>query len=325
VNPVTPVNPVNRKHEMQLLPTTLALLFCLGAALLQVPAALASAFCGDTGVWLQILGGGGPELTDGQAGASYVVFVDNQARLLVDAAPGASVNFDRSGARVEDLDAVVFTNLHAHQAADFPAFIKGSFFANRDRPLPVFGPDGAGPYPDTETFVERLIGPEGAFAYLADFLTFRSSGGYRVAARNVPATGQRRWAQFGSDHIRLSAIPVHHGAVPALAWRVDIGDQSIVFTGSFSNRTNVVPGFARGTDALVVHHAIPEGTRGEPTDLHVTPGQIGQIAQQAQARMVVLGHRMMRTRGLESISRQAIEEHYSGPLIFANDLECWGL
>jgi ribonuclease BN (tRNA processing enzyme) len=316
---------VKRKQDRRLRASGTSILLLTLAVLAHTPAALASAFCGDTGVWLQILGGGGPELNDGQAGASYVVFVDDRARLLVDAAPGASVNFDRSGARFEDLDAVVFTNLHAHQAADFPSFIKGSYFASRDRPLPVFGPDGAGPYPDTETFIERLFGPEGAFAYLADFLTFRASGGYRIAARNVPATGQRRWAQFGSDHIRLSAIPVHHGDVPALAWRVDIGDQSIVFTGSFSNQTNVVPGFARGVDALVTHHSIPEGTRGEPTDLHVTPGQIGRIARQAEARMVVLGHRMTRTRGLESISRQAIEEHYSGPLIFANDLECWGL
>lgn len=306
-------------------PLSFSLLLTLAGALAYVPAGYATPFCGDQGVWIQILGGGGPELNDGQAGASYVVFVDNHARLLVDAAAGSSVGFDRAGANFADLDAVVFTNLHAHQVGDFPAFIKGSTFAGRDRPLPVFGPDGEAPYPDTVTLIERLIGPEGAFPYLADFLTFRSSGGYKVNARNVPATGQRRWAQFGSDHLKLSAIPVHHGPVPALAWRVDIGDQSIVFTGSFNNRNNVVPTFAKGVDALVIHHSIPEGTRGEPTELHVTPRQIGQIAQQADARMVVLGHRMLRTRGVESLSRNAIEENYPGPLIFANDLECWGL
>ena len=282
-------------------------------------------FCGDAGVWIQILGGGGPELNDGQGAASYLVFVDNKARLLVDTAPGSSVGFDKAGGNVADLDAMVFTHLHADHAADFPAFIKGSYFAERDRPLPVLGPDGADPYPDTETFVNRLIGPEGAFAYLADFLTFRSSGGYKVSPRNIPATGQRRWAGFGSPNLRLSAIPVHHGPVPALAWRAEIGDFSIVFTGDFSNLKNNMPQFAEGADALVIHHAIPEGTRGSATELHVTPGQIGQIARQAGVRMVILGHRMNRTRGLESISRKAIEEHYDGPLIFANDMECWGL
>jgi len=310
---------------MQSMPKLALAMFAGAAAWLLQGTAHGSAFCGDKGVWLQILGGGGPELNDGQSAASYVVFVDNHARLLVDPGPGSAAGFDRAGARFEDLDAVVLGNLQAHHAADLPAYVKGSLATPRTRPLPVFGPDGEGPYPDTTTFVDRLIGPEGAFAYLADVLTFRAGGGYKLTAQNVPATGQRRWARFGSDHLRLSAIPVQHGAVPALAWRVDVGDQSIVFAGSFGTRTDGLVAFASGADALVVHHGVAEGTRGELTDLFVTPGQLGQIAQQAGVRMLVLGHRMMRTRGVESVSRQAIEEHFTGPLIFANDLECWGL
>lgn len=303
------------------------------AAAMLLTAALAGAaepgdptpFCGDEGVWIQILGGGGPELDDGQAGASYLVFQDGKARLLVDTAPGSSVGFDKSGGAFADLEAIVFTHLHADHAADFPAFVKGSYFAEREALLPVLGPDGGGPYPDTETFVERLIGENGAFAYLADFLTFRSSGGYKISPRNVPASGRRVWSGFGSEHLRLAAIPVHHGPVPALAWRAEIGGMKIVFTGDFNNLKNHMAEFADGADALVIHHAIPEGTRGAATDLHVTPGQIGDIAAAADVRMVILGHRMNRTRGLESISRQAIEDSYDGPLIFANDLECWGL
>jgi len=282
-------------------------------------------YCGDNGVWLQILGAGGPELTDHQASASYVVWQDNVARLLVDTAPGSSVQFDKAGARIEDLDAIVFTHLHVDHSADFPAYIKGSFFAERTTPLKVFGPSGGGPYPDTTTFVERLIGPEGAYAYLADFLTFKSSGGYKVTATNVPSKGNRRWAKFRSDNIKLSAIPVNHGPVPAIAWRVEIGGHAIVFSGDFNNEKNVLGKFAKDADALVIHHAIPESARGTARKLHVTPSQIGRIAATANPRMVVLGHRMSRTRGVESLSREKIEENYTGSLIFANDMECWGL
>ena len=35
--------------------------------------------------------------------------------------------------------------------------------------------------------------------------------------------------------------------------------------------------------------------------------------------------RTNRTRGVQSQSRVAIEAEYSNPLLFANDLECWGL
>jgi len=282
-------------------------------------------YCGAQGVWVQILGAGGPELDDGQAGASYLVWLDNHARVLVDTAPGSSANFDRAGAKFVDLDAIAFTHLHADHSADFPAYVQGSYFTERDRPLTVLGPTGNDQFPDTKTFVERMIGRQGAYPYLADFLTYRSDNGYKINARNVPATGQRRWSRFGTEFVRLSAIPVHHGIVPALAWRVEVGDKVIVFSGDFNNEKNVVAKFAENADALVVSHAIPESARGTARDLHATPGQLGLVATQANARMLILGHRMNRTRGRETQSRDAIEKNSQGSLIFANDMECWGL
>lgn len=299
---------------------TIALLLTASAAFAQD-----APFCGDKGVWVQILGAGGEELNDGQAGSAYLIWIDNRARLLLDTGPGSSVGFDRSGASFADIDAIAYTNLQVDHSAAFPAFIAGSRNAERDRPLPVLGPDGNDDWPDVDTFVSRMIGPEGAYPSLADFLTYRSSGGYKVDPRKVPATGRRRWSRFSSDNFRLSAIPVHHGGVPAVAWRVEVGDYRVVFTGDFNNQKDVIAEFAEGADALVVSHSIPESARGDARDLYATPGQLGSIANRAGVRMMILSHRTNRTRGLESISRSAIEEHYKGPLIFANDMECWGL
>lgn len=282
-------------------------------------------FCGDEGVWIQILGAGGPELNDSQGGSGYLVWIDNQARLLIDTASGAAARYDEAGADFNDLDAIALTHLHASHTTDLPAFVEGSINLGRERPLPVFGPSGSDEFPDTETFVSRLIGPLGAYPYLADFLTYKSRGGYKLSPRNVPATGRRRWARFGNEHFRLSAMPVQHGTVPAIAWRVEIGDQLIVFAGDFSNAKNVIPEFAKGADALVVSHAIPENARGQASELFAQPSQIGRVASQAGVRMLILGHRTNRTRGVESQSRAAIEAEYSDPLLFANDLECWGL
>ena len=287
--------------------------------------AMEAPFCGDTGVWVQILGAGGPELDDRQGSASYLVWIDNKARLLVDTGAGSSVSFDRSHANFEDLDAIVFTHLHVDHTVDFPSYIKGSYFAERDRPLPIFGPSGNEIMPSTKEFVGKLIGPDGAYRYLSDFLTFKSSGGYKVTAKNVQASGRRRWSRFGTENFRLSAIPVHHGIIPAVAWRVDTKDYSIVFTGDFSNEKDTVRKFAKDVDMLVVHHAIPEGTRGAARSLHVTPTEIGRVAGGAGAKTIVVSHRMNRTRGRESASRAAIEENFHGSILFANDMECWGL
>ena len=282
-------------------------------------------FCGDEGVWVQILGAGGPELDDARGGSSYLVWLNNQARLLVDAAPGAALRFDEAGARFEDLDAIALTHLHVDHSAGLPAFLKGSKFLERTRPLTLLGPSGNALFPDIQTFLERLIGPAGAYPYLADFLTRESSGGYRLRVRSVPAQGRRRWAGFGSEHFSLAAVPVHHGDAPALAWRVAIGGQSIVFTGDFSNQRDLIASFAKDADALVVSHAVPETARGPVRDRHARPSQLGRTASRASVRMLILGHRMNSTRGRESQSRQAIEAHYGGPVIFADDLECWGL
>ena len=40
--------------------------------------------CGAHGVWLQVLGSGGPELDDGRASSGYVIWRDGKARIIVD-------------------------------------------------------------------------------------------------------------------------------------------------------------------------------------------------------------------------------------------------
>ncbi|MDE0224489.1 MAG: MBL fold metallo-hydrolase [Gammaproteobacteria bacterium] len=281
--------------------------------------------CGEEGVWIQMLGSGGAELDDRRSAASYLIWLDARAVLLVDPGPGSSLRFDEAGAEFADLDAIVFTNLLAERTADFPGFVAGSFNAERVRPLTVLGPDGDEAYPSTREFVERLIGPGGAYAHLAGYLSFRSPGGYKINTRNVPAMGQRRWAGFGTKNLSLSAVPVHHGDVPSLAWRAEVAGYSLVFTGNFNNRNDIVADFARDADALVIHLAIPEFARGAVRERFVRPSQIGRIASRANVGSVYLGHRTTRTLGRESASRDALTEHYTGPLVFADELECWGL
>jgi len=281
--------------------------------------------CGETGVWIQILGAGGPELNDARGASSYVVWVDNHARLLVGTAPGASVSFDRINARFDDLEAIVLTHLHADHSSDLPAFVKGGRLQPREEPLTILGPEGNETFPDTKTFVNRLIGPEGAFPYLTDSLARKPGSGFRLRVWNVPAKGRKRWTGFSSDHLWLSAVPVHHGGVPTVAWRAEAAGKSIVFAGDFSNQKDLVAGFAKDVDALVVSHALPETARATARGEFAAPGTLGRVAARADARMLLLGHRTNATRGRESQSIEAIEREYLGPIIFADDLECWGL
>ena len=281
-------------------------------------------YCGDEGVWLQILGSGGADITDQRSAASYLVWNGEHARLLVDTGSGSALRFDEAGADFADLDAIVFTRLQAYNTADLPSLLEGSLRTGRTRVLPILGP--ADPNGEsTSAFIDRLIGPGGAYPYLSRFLGVDSPGGFRISGRDVSSTGTRRWAEFGTDNIKLAAIPVHHGGLPALAWRVEIDGYSVVFAGGFSNQKGTVARFAEDADALVVHHAISESARGRIRDLYSRPSELGRIATAANVRMLILGHRTSRTLGMESVNTRAIREQYAGPLIFGDELECWGL
>jgi hypothetical protein len=98
--------------------------------------------CGGEGVAVQVLGSGGPELEDKRASSSYLVWQEGRARVLVDAGGGSALRFGESGAKMSQLDVILFTHFHVDHSADFPALIFSSWFEERDRPLPVVRPSG---------------------------------------------------------------------------------------------------------------------------------------------------------------------------------------
>jgi len=53
------------------------------------------------------------------------------------------------------------------------------------------------------------------------------------------------------------------------------------------------------------------------------PSAIGMTAANAHVRQLVLSHRMLRTLGKENETRAEIQRRYSGPIAFANDLDCF--
>ena len=106
------------------------------------PAAAQS--CGAQGVAVQVLGSGGPELQDKRAMSSYLVWENGQARVLIDAGGGSALRFGESGAQMSQLDVILFTHFHVDHSADFAALIKSSWFEDRKRPLPIYGPPGNG-------------------------------------------------------------------------------------------------------------------------------------------------------------------------------------
>lgn len=277
--------------------------------------------CGATGVAVQVLGSGGPEAADRRASSGYLLWRDGRARLLVDAGGGVKLRFGEAGATMADLDAVVFTHFHADHASDFAALVKSSYFEDRSRALPVYGPPGNALMPGAVAFADALFGEAGAFRYLGDFLD--GSASYTLEPQDVKADGKVVAVGKFSD-LRLRAAAVEHGPLPALAWRVEIGGVAVAFSGDTSGKGELAA-LARDADIFVAHNAVPVGTTGAVHALHMTPDDIGRIAAQARVKKLVLSHRMLRTLGREAETLAAIRTHYAGPVEFADDLSCYGV
>ena len=96
-----------------------------------------------------------------------------------------------------------------------------------------------------------------------------------------------------------------------------------MFSGDTNGDNGNLEQLAKGADLFVAHNAIPEGERGAARQLHMPPSVIGRIAATAGVRQLILSHRMLRTLGRESETRAVIARVYSGPVTFADDLDCF--
>ncbi len=286
--------------------------------------ALATGTCRDVSLGIQILGSGGPEMTDQRASTGYLIWRDGHARVLIDMGPGSMLRFEQTGAQVNDLQVILLTHLHVDHSADLPALIKAGYFTRRNVDLPVYGPTGNTLMPGTTAFVADLFNSaSGVFRYLGSYLNGEDT--YRLLPHDISAEGKQSTIAVNDRRFKITAVSVHHGPIPALAWRIDLAGQAIVISGDMNGDNHTLELLATGADILIAHHAIPEDAHGTARDLHMPPSVIGTIAATAKVKQLVLSHRMMRTLGNETESEKIIRHHYGGRIVFGDDLQCFSL
>ncbi len=288
--------------------------------------------CPSEGAALQVLGSGGPIAEAGRAGTSYLLWMDGQPRLLIDAGAGSFLRFAEAGASVAPLDAILLTHLHADHVGDLAGILNSGGFEGRSDSLPIIGPDSAERFPGTTEFLRRLISKDaGAFAYNGGFLDGTENKPH-LSPRDI-VTDQGSAAPAGldvSDAYSVLAHPVNHAAAPALGYVVELsaeyGGARFVITGDQSAFSQRFAADNAGTNpAILFAHHVINGEPGQPRGLHRTPAEIGQLAAGLGAQQLVLTHNMERSISRIDDSRTAIAESYDGPVSVATDLECYPL
>jgi ribonuclease BN (tRNA processing enzyme) len=294
-------------------------------------AAGAQTRCAASPLMLQVLGSGGPFPANPRASSGYLVWRQGKPIVMVDAGGGTFLRFAEAGAHIKDLSLIAISHLHPDHVADLTALLWQSDRL-RDKPLKLAGPSGAGPFPPIDRFVRSLFDSAGgAFPFLAGTLGQKGTG-VRLEVFTVDVNTETPARVLKEDDVEVTAVGVPHGDVPTAAFKIRVGDRSVVL-GSDQNGTNPrFVDFAAGTDLLLLHLALTQGAGDAIALRHARPAIVGQVARAVRPRRLVLSHLIQATPPVETghYSQSNLEQSvaevrksYQGPLDIASDLQCF--
>ncbi|MET9229315.1 MBL fold metallo-hydrolase [Lentzea sp. NPDC003310] len=207
-------------------------------------------------------------------------------RVWMDAGTGTLGPLQRH-TRLEDLDAIWISHLHADHSADLLTAYYALLFADVERsPVPLYGPPG---------IADRLAG-------------FLTNGPVRSPVERAFAVTELHdghEAEVGS--LRLTTAAVEHG-LPAFAVRIEAEGRSLTYSGDTAPCASL-EALARDTDLLLCE---AESAVRAQDAVHHTPEDAGATAAAAGAGRLVVTHVGRFLTMEEAVARAA--ERYAGPV-----------
>jgi ribonuclease BN (tRNA processing enzyme) len=271
---------------------------------------------------------GAPMPVAGRGGISSALIVDKRV-FVVDCGRGSPSAFVDAGLDFTRLEAVLITHLHADHTGDLPGMLLYPWGVRigEEGPLPpirVYGPSrpdelpaGDGdfhrettihpelPAPGTTDLVEDILA---AYAYHLNIMPLDAlmpDAGALVRGIDIhapPRTEGRAQVPvvvFEDEVVRVNTIAVTHGrAHPALAYRFDTADGSVVFSGDTTVNDDLIA-LAQGADILVhcvadLNYLEEHGVTGVALErmasLHTDVSEVGGVAERAGVHELILNH-----------------------------------
>ena len=276
-----------------------------------------------------VLGSGGPGAA-GRAASSYLIFIDGDARILVDAGPGSFARLGEAKASLADTGIVLLTHLHIDHAGEIPGLFKARAVSGSG-PIVfnVWGPTGSkgggedAYFPGTREFLRLLFGPKGAFAYLNDFAAPITLHTHDIPApvKSAPVKSAPREI-LKQGGVSITAIAGHHGDAPSVIYRVEHAGRSVTFSGDIDAQgLPALKCIAKSTDLLVFNTVVldPPGSPAILYTLHTPPQAIGQLAKEVGAGALLLSHISPAVDGAQQAVMDSIRLNYAGSVTFAQD------
>jgi len=264
---------------------------------------------------------GAPMPVADRGGICSAVVVDDRI-YLIDCGRGSPSAFVNAGLDFTRLTAIFLTHLHADHCGDLPGMILYPWGVRGGRngpldPVQVIGPSRpealpAGdpqfrrisiihpdrPAPGTADLVDCILA---GYAYHLNVMPLdaRMPDPAALVRGNDVRIGTEPVDVWSDDAVRVSAVRVTHGhAEPALAYRFDTADGSLVFSGDTTVNDDLIA-LARGADILVHQVAdldylrrsgVGEADLAHLAGLHTDVTEVGGVAERAGAGELILTH-----------------------------------
>jgi len=295
------------------------------------------------GMHILILGSGGPDGADHErASSGYVIFVNGQAKILMDAGGGSYERLVKTGIDIKNLEIILLTHLHIDHTSDLSAIIKLMYFQNRiagtvrSVPFHVYGPEMNGiPFPDTDIpqypsisfYINQHYSKEiGTERYLNIFTKAIGAGEFNYIAHDLPADVTTPIMEIVNENgLVIESIAVNHGPVPAVAFRISYNNKIIVYSGDTTSNTENMITLSQNADLVFYDTAITDTLPGDIiSNLHTTPTRMGQVATAANIKTLILTHLTGTTLPrLGEIKHSIRLQNFTGEIEEAEDFEVY--
>lgn len=272
---------------------------------------------------LVLLGtGGGPTPKVTRSAPAFAVAVDD-ATYIVDCGNGVARQMAKAALPFRSLRAVFITHHHSDHNADYGNLFLLLWAAGLKAPVDAYGP------PPLSRMTEQFLDLN---AY--DIATRIADEGRPplaplIRAHDIASAGE----VYCDERVRVSCALVEHPpVVPAFAFRFDLADRSIVFSGDTAPCDSLVE-LAQGADVLV-HEVLYEPAldeicarldnatrlRQHLLDSHTTADQVGVVAREAGVKCLVLSHFVPADSVADELWLEAAARNFDGRIVLGHDL-----
>ena len=272
---------------------------------------------------LVLLGtGGGPTPKATRSAPAFALVVDG-ATYLVDCGNGVARQMAKAALPFGSLRAVFLTHHHSDHNADYGNLFLLLWAGGLDTPVDAYGP------PPLERMTRQYLELN---AY--DIATRIADEGRPPLAPLIRAHDIDRAGEVYRDaRVRVSSALVQHPpVVPSFAFRFELADRVIVFSGDTAPCASLIE-LARGADVLV-HEVLYEPAldaicnrlanatrlRQHLLDSHTTEKQVGIVAREAGVKCLVLSHFVPAESIADALWREAAAREFGGEIVLGRDL-----